>query len=132
MNWGKWSLAAIAAVCMMGPAFAHHSFAMFDHDHQMTLTGTVKEFDWANPHTWLHIMVEGKNGKAAEWSLELQGTGQSTRTGWSHDSVKPGDKVTVLINPLKTGARGGQLVEATLPDGPELGGRGHSNNPYGK
>jgi hypothetical protein len=124
-------VAGVALSLLPLGASAHHSFAMFDADHMVTMSGTVKTLEWTNPHAWLYVVVQDPDGMAVEWSLEMQGTGQSTRTGWKPDSVKPGDKVTVEIRPMKSGARGGQLVTATLPDGRTLGARGAPNNPYG-
>ena len=92
-----------------GPALAHHSFAMFDHEKTMTLSGTVKEFEWTNPHAWIHIVaMDEKTGKLVEWSFEMGSVGQVAAQGWKSDSVKPGDKITVQMHPLKDGSRGGQ------------------------
>jgi hypothetical protein len=126
------AFASLAAAFLAGPAAAHHSFAMFDADRLVTLTGTVKEFEWTNPHSWLYLVVQGTDGKVAEWSLEMAGTGSNTRTGWKPDSVKPGDKVSVEIHPMKTGARGGQLLSAVLPSGQKLGVGGRPNDPLGQ
>ena len=103
-------------------AFAHHSFAMFDRDKSVTLTGVVKEFEWTNPHVWIHMMVPDQTGKPVEWSFEMQAIAQDMAGGWRSDSVKPGDKVSIDFHPLKDGTRGGQLVAATLADGKRLGG----------
>jgi hypothetical protein len=103
------------------PAYAHHSFAMFDHDKTVTLTGTVKEFEWANPHTWLHMVSKDPSGKLYEWGLEMGSPGQNTQAGWKRDSVKPGDTVSVSFHPLKDGSHGGQLLTATLPSGQTVG-----------
>ena len=89
-------VSAIAAALFVAPAFAHHSFSMFDADKTVTLTGTVKEFEWTNPHAWLRIMVNDQTaGKAVQYALEMGSPGQQSRVGWKPDSVKPGDKVTV-------------------------------------
>ncbi len=102
-------------------AFAHHSFAMFDPERLLIQTGTVKEFEWTNPHVWLHIMAPDASGKQVEWSFEMQAVAQATTGGWRSDIVKPGDKMSVEFHPLKDGSRGGELVAATLPDGKRLG-----------
>ncbi len=126
------SLAAIAVAAFTAPAFAHHSFAMFDAEKTVTMTGTVKEFEWTNPHSWLRITVEDKaTGKPAQWALEMGSPGQQARVGWKPDSVKPGDKVTVTMHPLKDGSRGGQFMSAVLPGGQQLGNGGQRNNPQG-
>lgn len=113
-------LAGIASV-LAGQAFAHHSFAMFDPDKLITQEGVVKEFEWTNPHVWIHVLVEDQ-GKPVVWSFEMQAINANAALGWRADSVKPGDKVSVDFHPLKDGSRGGQLVAATLADGKRLGG----------
>ncbi len=125
MNFKAGCLAAIAAASVAAPAFAHHSFAMFDSDKMVTMKGTVKEFEWVNPHSWLRVVVQDQtSGKQMNWALELGPPQQQIRRGWKPDSLKPGDPVTVNIHPLRDGSRGGQLVSATLPDGRTLGGAG--------
>jgi hypothetical protein len=103
-------------------ASAHHSFAMFDADKMVTKTGIVKEYEWTNPHVWIHIVAPDEAGKPVEWSFEMQAIAQDTKLGWRPDSVKAGDKVSIEFHPLKDGSRGGQLVAATLADGKRLGG----------
>jgi Family of unknown function (DUF6152) len=110
--------AVIASLCLAIPARAHHSFSMFDHDKTITLSGMVKEFEWTNPHAWIHIMAtDEKSGKPVEWSFEMGSVGQIAAQGWKPDSIKPGDKIAVMMHPLKDGSHGGQYVSATLPDG---------------
>jgi hypothetical protein len=118
------SLATLFAA-MAAPALAHHSFAMFDADKTVTVTGTVKEVEWTNPHTWLRVMVvDQTTGKPVQWGFEMGPPAQQIRRGWKPDSLKPGDKFTLRMHPLKDGSRGGQLVDATLPDGRTIGGAG--------
>jgi len=121
MNFRTMALAGLA-VSIAAPALAHHSFAMFDREKSVTLSGVVKEFEWTNPHVWIHMMVADATGKPVEWSFEMQAIAQDTAGGWRADSVKPGDKVSIDFHPLKDGTRGGQLVAATLADGKRLGG----------
>jgi hypothetical protein len=109
------------ALCVVGPAFAHHSFAMFEREKFANVSGVVKEYEWTNPHVWIHIMVPNAQGKDVEWSFEMQSIAQDSRAGWRPDSVKPGDKVTVEYHPLKDGSRGGQLTAAVLANGKRLG-----------
>ena len=123
----KTLILAGAALAVASPALAHHSFAMFDRNKDMTLTGTVREFEWTNPHVWIHVLVPDDNGQAREWSFEMQSIQQNSTLGWRGDSVKPGDKVTVEFHPLKDGSRGGQLVAAVLADGKRLGGPVRNN-----
>jgi Family of unknown function (DUF6152) len=116
------SLAAIAAVAFVAPAFAHHSFAMFDQDKTVTFKGTVKEFEWSNPHVWLRVMVvDQATGKALQYAFEMGSVRRSMLDGWKADSVKPGDTITVTIHPLKDGARGGMYLSAALASGKSFG-----------
>ena len=126
------SLGLVAVAAFAAPALAHHSFAMFDADKTVTMTGTVKEFEWTNPHVWLRIMAADQAGTQRQWALEMGAPGQQSRIGWKPDSVKPGDKVTVTIHPLKDGSRGGQFVSAVLPDGQRLGDGGRRPNAQGE
>ena len=112
---------AAALSLIAGPVFAHHSFAMFDPEKTITVSGVVKEFEWTNPHVWLHVMAADSSGKAVEWSFEMQATAQASSGGWRPDTVKPGDKVMVEFHPLRDGSRGGELLAATVPDGRRLG-----------
>jgi hypothetical protein len=106
-------LGALTALVL--PAFAHHSFAMFDFTKTVTITGTVKEFQWTNPHVVLWVNVEGKDPKTPDlWTLEMTSPGNLTRTGWNRKALNPGDKVVVELNPLRNGNLGGALVKVTL------------------
>jgi hypothetical protein len=132
MKFGAFSLGFVAVAAFAAPAFAHHSFAMFDADKSVTMTGVVKEFEWTNPHVWLRVMVNDDAGMPRQWALEMGAPGQQSRIGWKPDSVKPGDKVTVTIHPLKDGSRGGQFMSAVLPDGQRLGDGGRRPNAQGE
>ena len=111
-------LAALGAVAAM-PAVAHHSFAMFDQRKVMTLEGTVHEFQWTNPHAWIELDVPQKGG-AQRWSIELNSPNNLKRQGWKRNSLKPGDKVTVRIAPLRSGEHGGLFLDVKLPNGTTL------------
>jgi len=102
---------------------AHHSFAAFDTTRQVTLTGTVREFQWTNPHCWLHIDVTNPDGQVEQWQLEALSPNVLGRLGWKKNSVKPGDKVTVLVNPTRDGGHGGALISITDATGKKIGGR---------
>jgi hypothetical protein len=114
-------LTGIAAVTIAAPVSAHHSFAMFDREKAISMTGVVKEYEWTNPHVWIHIMAADGQTTPREWSFEMQSVQQDSAAGWRPDSVKPGDKVTIEFHPLKDGSRGGQLMSATLANGQHLG-----------
>ena len=132
MKLAPLALAAIGTAVLAAPALAHHSFAMFDSEKTLTLKGTVKEFEWTNPHSWLRVMVTDDSGTPRQWALEMGSPGQQSRVGWKPDSVKPGDQVTVQIHPLKDGSRGGQFLGADLPSGQHLGNGGQRNNTRGE
>jgi hypothetical protein len=104
------AVAALAAA----PAFAHHSFAMFDNQKNVTLEGTIKEFQWTNPHSWVQIVVKDAAGKDVEWSIEGGSPNGLARSGWKRTSLKAGDKAVVVIHPLKDGTAGGSLVTVTV------------------
>ena len=114
------ALIAGSVALASGPALAHHSFAMFDRDKEVTIVGTVKEFQWTNPHSWIQVNVPNKAGKMVEWSIEGGSPNIMVRQGWKRDIMKPGDKVTVVLNPMKDGSPGGSLVRVTMPSGPTL------------
>jgi hypothetical protein len=109
-------LAAVCALAASIPAAAHHSFAMFDQKQIMTLQGKVHEFQWTNPHAFLEI----DDTKGKRWSLELNSPNNLKRQGWVRSSVKPGDAVTVRMNPLRDGQPGGLFLDLKFPDGKVL------------
>lgn len=113
-----------AVLMLAGPAFGHHSFAMFDYNKELTITGELKELQWTNPH--IHILVNVPNGRGgmAEFDVEGGTPGNLRRTGWSRDVIKPGEKISVVIRPLKNGMNGGMLVRANRADGSAIGATG--------
>ena len=104
-------------------AQAHHSFAMFDRDKVLTLDATVKAFQWTNPHSWIQLNVPDATGKPVEWSIEWGGVSGLYKQGVRATSLKTGDKITVLANPLKNGNPGGMARKITGADGQQIGGR---------
>jgi len=114
-GFGVILLAAAAAASW--PAFAHHSFAVYDRSQTLTLKGTVKIFQWTNPHSvvWVLVQPEG-GGEPQEWSFETTSPGVLTRDGWTRNSIKPGDRVSVEFYPLRDGSHGGGLNSVTLLD----------------
>ena len=103
------------------PAAAHHSFAMFDASKTVTLEGSVKEFQWTNPHAWIMLNVANQQGQAEQWAIELNGPSGLARDGWKPKTLTPGMNVSVTIHPLRDGANGGQFMAVTLPDGTQFG-----------
>jgi Family of unknown function (DUF6152) len=121
MKFRALSLVTIAAAIFTVPASAHHSFAMFDATKEVTMQGTVKEFEWTNPHSWLRVTVnDQKAGKPVLWALELSSPARLTTMGMHADSVKVGDVVSVTFHPMKDGTRGGQFMSAKLPNGKSI------------
>jgi len=106
-----------AMICAAAPVLAHHSFAMFEPTKTLTFKGTVKTFQWTNPHVILWVLVQPEGGGAAqEWSLETTSPGVLTRAGWTRQSIKAGDRVSVVLSPLRDGSHGGSLNSVTLLD----------------
>lgn len=94
---------------------AHHSFAMFDASRSLTLDGTVKEFQWANPHIWIQVMAkDAATSAVTEWSVEGGSPTSLARRGWKRTTFRPGDQVTLTVHPLKNGEHGAALVTATI------------------
>ena len=107
--------AAAALTVMASVASAHHSFAMFDQAKEVTLEGTVKELQWTNPHIWVQVMAKDPaTGKEVEWSIEGGSPNNLARKGWSRNVMKAGDKISIVIHPLKNGEHGGSLMRATI------------------
>lgn len=117
-------LMSVALMAIVAPVDAHHSFAMFDFTKEVTLTGTINKFDWTNPHTFVWIDVVNGEGKVETWAAEGQSPNYLGRRGWSRDTVKTGDKVTLVLNPLRDGRTGGMFKNMTLPDGKVIDQRG--------
>jgi len=113
-------LAALAAIAVAAPAWAHHSFAMFDQTRTVVLKGKVIEFQWTNPHSWIELDVPDGHGASDRWSVELNSPNNLTRQGWQRTTIKAGDPVTVTINPLRDGRKGGLFNSIVLPSGKVL------------
>ena len=111
-------LAAVAAGLALAsvPALAHHSVALFDQTKQMTLEGTVHEFQWTNPHSFIELDVENR-GRTQRWSIELNSPNNLTRQGWRRTSLKAGERISVRIAPLRNGHTGGLFLDLRKPDG---------------
>jgi hypothetical protein len=115
-------LSVLAGAMLLAiPAVAHHSFTMFDQTKQITITGTVTEFQWTNPHAYIEIDVPDDSGAIKHWAIEMGSPSILQQSGWKFSNLKKGDKTTLVINPLKDGRPGGFLNTATLPDGRVLG-----------
>jgi hypothetical protein len=106
-------VAGLAASLNVGLS-AHHSFAVFDMTSEKTITGTVSKFEWTNPHTFIFVDVPNDKGVMETWAIEGMSPNYLGRRGWSKTSVKPGDKITMTVRPLKDGKAGGMFVRAMV------------------
>jgi hypothetical protein len=117
-----WILAAIATVILSGgQTLAHHSGAMFDMTKVVTISGTVQQFNWTNPHSSFKVLVANTAGTEDVWAVEMGGPNNLVREGWKRTTLKLGDKVTVTVRPLRDGVPGGSFVSIVLADGTTLG-----------
>jgi hypothetical protein len=103
------------------PAFSHHSNAMFDQDKVLEMSGTVKEFQFTNPHSWVQVNVEDEKGNVTEWSLEWGSPNNLGRQGIRPSAFPPGAKVMIRTNPMKDGSPGGMFIGARFEDGKVIG-----------
>jgi len=111
--------ALLGAIAFATPILAHHSFAMFDIRQEVTVSGTVREFQWTNPHSWLQLNVV-RDAATVEFSIELGSPNTMSRRGWRRTTFKPGDRVTVIMNPMRDGSPGGALISAIDAQGNRL------------
>lgn len=112
--------AAAGSIALALPVVAHHSTAMFDFAKTVEMKGTIKEFQWTNPHTWTKVDVEGSGTAVVEYGLEGMSPNYLSRNGWSKRTLKTGDKVVLQVHPLKDGRPGGFMVSVKLADGTVL------------
>jgi len=129
----KFKIAAVIAIAVLAFATqtqAHHSSAMFDQEKLITVSGTLKQFEWTNPHCWLHVQAaDPSTGKMVDWSFEMGSVSQISPQGWKVDSVKAGDKITIVGHPLRDGSHGGQYRSVKLSDGRAFQWIQDQNNP---
>ncbi len=113
---------SVGALALAGGASAHHSFAMYDNDHQVKILGTVSDFKWQNPHVYIELeTMDPAGGASKHWTIECANPGILNRIGWKFNMIKVGDKLTVIVAPLRTGESGALLKQVTLPDGRKFG-----------
>ena len=114
----------LALLGLFAPALlAHHSSAGIDRNKSVTVNGTVKEFRWGNPHSWIDLNVVNDKGVTEVWSAEMTSPTFLVRAGWKSTTLKTGDKVSLTVRPFKNGDPGGLFVSVTLPDGRVMGER---------
>src|SRR5712671_1162593 len=120
------TLLSLLAVVLLGSgvAVAHHSPIVFDQTRTLSITGTVTEFKWGNPHSWIHLDVKDEHGEVGNWSVEMNPANNLVREGWRASTLKVGDNVTIVVHPLRNSEKGGQFLSVKLPDGKVLGGQG--------
>ena len=111
---------AVVLFVMAGPVFAHHSMMMYDRNQTAELKATVIAFNWENPHITVHFDVKDASGNVTRWVAEGPSPVRLNRTGWSKDTMKPGDQVTIYGNPNKDGSPTMRLVKVGLPSGQEI------------
>ena len=109
--------AAAAGLALSGPAWSHHSAAMFDATKTDTLVGTITQYQFENPHAWIYMLVSEPSGRQKSYSIEMTSPNLLQRAGWRPGTLKAGDKVTLKMHPLRDGAAGGSFIEVTMPDG---------------
>jgi len=115
-------LSAVSILLLPLSLWAHHSPSMFSGD-QQTLTGTVRQFQWSNPHSYIQLVVEKDDGTEEEWSLEMGANAYLYNLGWRPSTVKTGDRLSVTIQPLRNGSPGGLVLEVRTSDGETVGAR---------
>lgn len=106
-----------ASLLESGLTTAHHSYAMFDRDKEISTEAVVRTWEFTSPHATLWIYINDASGAAKLWGIEAPGPAQLVRSGWDKDTVKAGDKIKVTINPLRDGRNGGSLIKLVLADG---------------
>jgi Family of unknown function (DUF6152) len=121
MKLKNFVLGAMAVAMVAIPAVAHHSYAMFDASKTVTIEGTVKKFQWTNPHSLIFVTVTDASGLSADWAIEHGSPAGLARQGWTPKTLTPGMQVKVVVHPLTDGKPGGQFLAVTLPDGKQLG-----------
>ena len=111
----------IAGAHFAPPVLAHHAATMFDTTKVIEITATVKELQWTNPHVWIQVYVQKAGGNREEWSIEANGPNSLSRQGWRPTSFKPGDVVTLRVNPMRDGTPAGLFVGVRFSDATTLG-----------
>jgi hypothetical protein len=112
----------LAALSLYSTAsLAHHSPIVFDRTREVTIVGVVTEFKWSSPHAWIHIDVKDDKGHVDNWGVEMDPASSLAKSGWKSTTVKPGDKVSIVVHPLRNDEKGGQYIAITLSDGSKLG-----------
>jgi hypothetical protein len=122
MRWKLpiWGMLAGMALLAAGPAFAHHAWGGYDMKNLTTLRGTITEFDWGNPHVCMNFDMKDANGNIEKWSAGGPSPARMSNNGWSKDTLKPGDQITVIGNSINDGSHKLRLAKVVLASGKEL------------
>ena len=113
-------LLCVVWLSIAASAIAHHSPAIFDRTKEVKLVGVVREFKWGNPHSWIELDVRNETGNVEGWSIEMNPPSYLIKAGWKSSTIKPGESVTIMINPLRTSEKSGKFVSITLTNGQVL------------
>jgi hypothetical protein len=116
----RFALTYFLAMSFCTAALAHHSPAVFDRTREVKLVGVVKEFRWSNPHSFIELEVRNEKGGAELWAVEMNPPSYLVKAGWKSSTIRPGQTVTIMINPLRTPEKAGKFVSITLEDGKVL------------
>ena len=114
-------LAVAMALAVSSPAWSHHSHAMFDHDKEVTITGTVSQWIFRNPHVFLYVDARNAAGETITYTVEMSNIANMLKVGFTSTTFKAGDTVTVTLHPLADGRPGGNYIVATAADGKQFG-----------
>ena len=116
-----WVFAVLCSVMIASlPSYAHHSMSAYDFGRTVSLKATITKFDWTNPHVQIHFEVRDENGNVSQWMAECPSPNRLSRAGWSEDTLKSGDQVSITGNPAKDGANEMRLNAVRLPNGQEV------------
>jgi hypothetical protein len=119
-----WAAAPVLALAFVMPGVsvqAHHSMSMFDQQKKVTISGTVRQFQWTNPHCYIQLVAKDASGKEVEWSMEMGAPMYLYARGWRPSTLKPGAEVEVTAYPLRNGHPGGVVLAVSSPDGKSIG-----------
>jgi len=118
MRWP--GIIVLSVLAASPPASAHHSPVMFDQTRTVTLAGTVRQFQWTNPHCYIQLVVE-QDGQQVEWNLEMGAPVYLANRGWRPSTLRAGDRARITVNPLRSGANGGLVLDVVSLDGKPIG-----------
>jgi hypothetical protein len=110
----------LLATAVAAPVQAHHSFAMYDSTRTITIEGTVRDFQWTNPHVWIQVLVPDGKGGSEEWGVECTSVNFMSRRGWTRRTLKAGDRISITLSPLRDGSRGGSFKGVNSLNGAPL------------